>query len=111
MRRTRKAAAWAATAVMAAALAACSQASAAPAAPTIPTVAQAAAQMGATDVQPYGPAVIASAYAHAQYKGHRVTIATFATPQLETEWVSMAGIAATVVAEGSLYAAVEIRGQ
>lgn len=77
----------------------------------IPTVYDAAREIGATSVQPYAPGPMASAYAHAQWHGHRITIATFATASLEDQWLNLAGLAATVVAKGDRYAAVEIRGQ
>jgi hypothetical protein len=73
----------------------------------IPTVQQAAAMMGATGVHPYGPAKGgASAYADAIYQGKSVTIATFATKDLEDGWLSLAGIATPVVYRGNLFAAI-----
>jgi hypothetical protein len=77
----------------------------------IPSVYDAAHAIGATSVQPYAPGPMASAYAHARWHGHRITIATFATASLEDQWLNLAGIAATVVARGDRYAAVEILGQ
>jgi hypothetical protein len=98
----------AAVAVGALLVAGCGVAATATAVSMIPTVQQAAADIGATNVEPYKTGPMASGYAHAEYKGHRVTIATFATQQLENDWVNMAGLAGTIVAEGSLYAAIEV---
>jgi hypothetical protein len=87
-------------------------AQAASAAPAIPTIAQAASAIGATHVgTPYLPKRFASQYADATWHGHRITIATFASPALESAWVSLAGLAGPIVAQGSLYAAVEIAGR
>ena len=73
----------------------------------IPTVEQAAAVMGATSVHPYGPAKGgASAYADAMWHGKSVTIATFATKELEDGWLNLAGIATPVIYRGNLFAAV-----
>lgn len=75
----------------------------------IPTVQQAASVMGATDVHPYGPAKGgASAYAHATWQGKTVTIATFATKDLEDGWLGLAGLAAQVVWRGDRFAAIYV---
>ena len=75
--------------------------------PGIPTVQQAALVMGATGVRPYGPAKGgASAYADATWHGKSVTIATFATKDLEDSWLNLAGLATPVVYRGNLFAAV-----
>jgi len=93
-----------AAAVTAAALTACSSGGNSSG---IPTVEQAAAAMGATGVHPYGPAKGgASAYADAIYQGKSVTIATFATKELEDGWLNLAGIATPVMYRGNLFAAI-----
>jgi hypothetical protein len=90
-------------------VAGCGAAATATAVSRIPTVRQAAADIGATNVQPYKTGPMASGYAHAEYQGHRVTIATFATQQLENDWVNLAGLAGTIVADGNLYAAIWVQ--
>jgi len=93
----------AACAVIAGTVTACSSASS----NGIPTVQQAASAMGATSVRPYGPAKGgASAYADATWHGKSVTIATFATKDLEDTWLNLAGLATPVVYRGNLFAAV-----
>jgi hypothetical protein len=45
------------------------------------------------------------------WHGHKITIATFATTQLEEDWLNLAGTAAPVIAKGNLYAAIEVPPQ